>query len=110
MKDFQHYYIGLTISYIAFYGFGFYEFPLNSEYLNNYLTPLLGAMFGGIAGFFWERHYEIKNGTYFNINDIYRTAFGGLLGGILSFCWISQSLMLFLAITSVIMVIREIRK
>jgi uncharacterized membrane protein YadS len=110
IRDIFHLVIGFTLAYIFFDVCKLNEFPISWEYRNNALTPLLGFGLGYVAGFFWERRQEIKYGAKFDQKDILRTAVGGLLGGIVSFVFVSQTLMIALFIISAFLVIRDLRK
>ena len=105
-----HVLIGFTIGYIFFFVTGICEYPINTEYWNNALSPLLGFVVAGSIGFLWERRQELKYNIKFDPKDILRTGFGGVLGGIFSFIFVSKILMLLLLVISAILVVRDFAK
>ena len=110
IRNFFHVLIGFTIGYIFFEVTGINDFPVNWEYYNNALSPLLGFVVAGSIGFLWERRQELKYGAEFDVKDILRTGFGGILGGIISFIFVSKILMAILLVISLVLVIRDLKK
>ena len=110
MRNTYHYGIGFAIAYAFFIIFKLNEFPLSLEYWNNYLTSLAGVVLSGSVGFIWEYYQSAKNGSFFDINDVFRSGVGGLIGGIFAFLFVSQTLMIALIIISAILVIRDLTK
>lgn len=110
MRNAFHIIIGFTASYVIFELFKFNEFPLSWEYLNNFLTPLIGGFLVSIPAFFWEKRQEQKFNARFDVNDIYRSALGGVLGGATSMISFSWKLAIPLIILSIYLVIFKTNK
>lgn len=102
MRNLYHYIVGFTFAYIIFIvlGINTVNFPISLEYWNNAFTPLLGAIFVAIPAFFWERNQEIRFNAVFDINDIYRSAVGGLLGGFIAMIYSSWYIVIPMAVIS----------
>ena len=110
IRDLFHVLIGFAISYSFFILFGLNKFIISWEYWNNALTPLIGAILSGGVGWIWE-YYQVKRyDAIGDLNDVIRTAFGGLIGGIFAFCLVSQTLIIILCIISIILIIKDIKK
>jgi hypothetical protein len=99
-----HILIGFTIGYIFFIKTKINAYPINLEHWNNFFLPIVGFVVGAIAGIIWERIQEKIFGANFDLNDVLRTGFGGLAGGVVSLFFVSKILMLILLSISLILV------
>jgi len=91
-RDYYHIFIGFTIMYLIGSVTNFAEFNTYSKIIG---VPLISLIIGGFAGFFWEWVQSYLMKSYFDYNDVIRTAIGSLLGGL--FClWLPNILLLIL--------------
>ena len=112
MRNSFHYLVGFTCAYILFsvLGINTDNFPINWETPNNILTPLLGAIFVAFPAFIWEWYQDKVLKSNSDMNDVYRSSIGGLLGGILAMAFVSWYIIIPTAILSTYLVIFRSKK
>lgn len=110
MRNLFHYLCGFSFVYAIAILTDINEFPLTLEYWNNYLVFILFPFLGFFLGGVWEWFQSYTYGSYYDWQDVGRTAIGGLFGGCLTFFFVSQSLMIALIIASALLVIKDLRR
>lgn len=107
MRNFYHILIGFAITYTiglnAFTGF-------NLIFGNILGVILVSTVISGCIGFIWEWVQSYRFMSFFDMNDVLRTAIGGLFGGVLSMFIVSQTLMIVLIILSTYLIIKDLKK
>lgn len=81
MRNALHVILGIAIMFLIGYITGFSNYTNEGRYIG---VPLLSIFMGLFVGFGWELYWWVKNGAYMDINDIFRTTIGFLIGGILA--------------------------
>jgi hypothetical protein len=84
IRNFYHVFIGWTALYLIGSLTNFAEFTTYSKTVG---VPLISLIVGSAIGFAWEWLQSLKNPKNFDKYDIFRTAVGTLLGGLVSL-WI----------------------
>jgi hypothetical protein len=86
IRNIAHYIVGFVFLYCTG----------NATYVNDFLewqkivgSILIGLIFGGTIGAFWEFGNNVAFGIQGDVNDIKRTAIGGVLGCMLA-CFYSD--------------------
>jgi len=108
MRNFFHILIGCTIMYTVGFLTGFTEF--NITFGNIFGVAASSFIVGLVIGFVWEWFHSYKNQSFFDFNDVIRTAAGGMVGGLGSLFYFNQTLMIILLILSAIIIFREAKK
>ena len=107
MRNFYHILIGFAITYTiglnSFSGF-------NLTFGNILGVTLTSIVISGCIGFIWEWLQSYKYMSFFDMNDVLRTAIGGLFGGLVSLFFVSQTLMISLIIISTVLIIKDLKR
>ena len=107
MRDALHIAIGFTIMYLIGSLTNFAEFTTYSKIVG---VPIISLIVGGAIGFAWEWLQSYLMKSFFDFNDVCRTAIGTLLGGLFSL-WMPNILwLIWLSCgVSIVLVVKELR-
>lgn len=107
MRDALHIAIGFNIMYLIGSLTNFAEFTTYSKIVG---VPLISLIVGGFIGFAWEWLQSYLMKSFFDFNDVGRTAIGTLLGGLFSLWMPNITLLIWLSCgVSIVLVVKELR-
>lgn len=108
MRNFYHILVGCAIMYTIGILTGFNDF--NITFGNVFGVVASSLIVGTVFGFIWEWYHSYRFMSFFDFNDIGRTAAGTLIGGVASLFYVNQTLMIILLILSVFLVVKDLKK
>ena len=106
LRDSFHIFIGFTIMYLIGTLTEFSEYTLDAKIIG---VPIVSAFIGGVIGFFWEWYNGVKNQSFFDFKDVFRTSIGGLIGGLVSLFILSEILLYVSCLLSIILIIIDLK-
>lgn len=108
LRDSFHIFIGFAIMYAIGCLTEFSTYTLSGKIVG---VPIASIGIGLSIGGFWEWLQEIlsKGEIIFDWNDVFRTAIGTFIGGIFSLFVVSQTIIIFTCIVSLLLIVNDFR-
>ena len=105
MRNAYHIFIGATLMYLIGCLTNFQTYTLDSKIIG---VPLVSITIGLCIGFIWEWFQSYKLMTFFDWNDVFRTAIGTFIGGLFSLFIVSDVIMIITCVVSCILVVNDL--
>jgi glycopeptide antibiotics resistance protein len=98
-RNLLHYIIGAMFAYLVLNLTKYHDYSGTWNFIG---ALAIGFVFSGVIGIFYEIMQEAFKVSKFNIEDVLRTAYGGVIGGVLAWFFPSNTLFYIFLFSTVI--------